>query len=413
MSYCICVEGVTKRYKLATSLPLSRAARPLLRLLGVRHHVARGVDHKVALDDVSFSVTEGERVGIIGENGAGKSTLLHLLAGVAAPTRGSVEVNGRVHAALTIGLALREDLTGRENLYLDAEVQGRTRNETDTVIDRMIAFADLGDFIDQPVRTYSSGMKARLSFTSLVFVEPEILLIDEMLSVGDYWFSQKATHAVRELCGKGRIVMVVSHNLDSLVSMCSRCLWLEEGRVVADGDPATVTAAYRERVRQRDEAEMAAKFSMLGQDWALDSAIRIARVTVGSSRRPGPASVLNVGEDAWISVELSVDRARAAHDLWLWIERLDGLRVTENRWSESSGALNLQPGGVEVVAEMAPMTLGPGLYRVQAELLDDVTTLSTAGAVFKVVAERNLLGGQPALWAPIDVSCRPRAPAER
>ena len=378
MSYCICVEGVTKRYKLATSLPLSRAARPLLRLLGVRHHVARGVDHKVALDDVSFSVTEGERVGIIGENGAGKSTLLHLLAGVAAPTRGSVEVNGRVHAALTIGLAL----------YLDAEVQGRTRNETDTVIDRMIAFADLGDFIDQPVRTYSSGMKARLSFTSLVFVEPEILLIDEMLSVGDYWFSQKATHAVRELCGKGRIVMVVSHNLDSLVSMCSRCLWLEEGRVVADGDPATVTAAYRERVRQRDEAEMAAKFSMLGQDWALDSAIRIARVTVGSSRR-------------------------AAHDLRLWIERLDGLRVTENRWSESSGALNLQPGGVEVVAEMAPMTLGPGLYRVQAELLDDVTTLSTAGAVFKVVAERNLLGGQPALWAPIDVSCRPRAPAER
>jgi lipopolysaccharide transport system ATP-binding protein len=413
VSYGIRVEGVTKRYKLATSLPLPRAARPLLRLLGVRHHAARGVDHKVALDDVSFSVTEGERVAIIGENGAGKSTLLHLLAGVAAPTSGSIEINGRVHAALTIGLALREDLPGRENLYLDAEVQGRTRAETDTVVDRMIAFADLGDFIDQPVRTYSSGMKARLAFTSLVFVEPEILLIDEMLSAGDYWFSQKATHAVRQLCSKGRIVMLVSHNLESMVSMCSRCLWLDGGRLVADGDPAEVTAAYREHVRQRDETTMAAKFSRLGQDWARDGAIRITRVTVGSGRRPGPAAILSVGEDAWISVELSVDQARAADDLRLWIERLDGLRVTENRWSEASGVPGPPAGKSEVVAEMAPMMLGPGLYRVQAELLDGATTMATAGTVFKVVAERVLTGGEPALWAPIEVSCRPRVAADQ
>ena len=413
MSYRIRVEGVTKRYDLATSRPLSRAARALLRLLGVRHQAARGVDHKMALDDVSFSVTEGERVGIIGENGAGKSTLLHLLAGVAAPTSGSVEVDGHVHAALTLGLALREDLSGRENLYLDAEVQGRTRAETDAVIDRMIGFADLGDFINQPVRTYSSGMKARLAFTSLVFVEPEILLIDEMLSVGDYWFSQKATQAVRELCSKGRIVMLVSHNLESIADMCSRCLWLDDGRLVADGDAAEVTAAYREQVRQRDEAEMTAKFSVLRQNWALNDAIRIVRVTVGSSDRPGPASVLNVGVDATIAVELSIAEAARVQDLRLWIERLDGLRVTENSWAESGGVLNPLTGEVEVMAEMAPLILGPGLYRVQVELVNGTTTLATAGAVFKVVAERNLSGGQPALWAPIEVSCRPRVVAER
>jgi len=413
VSYRIRVEGVTKRYDLATSRPLSRAARALLRLLGVRHQAARGVDHKMALDDVSFSVTEGERVGIIGENGAGKSTLLHLLAGVAAPTSGSVEVDGHVHAALTLGLALREDLSGRENLYLDAEVQGRTRAETDAVIDRMIGFADLGDFINQPVRTYSSGMKARLAFTSLVFVEPEILLIDEMLSVGDYWFSQKATQAVRELCSKGRIVMLVSHNLESIADMCSRCLWLDDGRLVADGDAAEVTAAYREQVRQRDEAEMTAKFSVLRQNWALNDAIRIVRVTVGSSDRPGPASVLNVGVDATIAVELSIAEAARVQDLRLWIERLDGLRVTENSWAESGGVLNPLTGEVEVMAEMAPLILGPGLYRVQVELVNGTTTLATAGAVFKVVAERNLSGGQPALWAPIEVSCRPRVVAER
>ena len=413
MSYRIRVEGVTKRYELATSRPFPRAARPLLRLLGVRHQAARKVDHKLALDDVSFSVTEGERVGIIGENGAGKSTLLHLLAGVAAPTSGSVEVDGRVHAALTLGLALREDLSGRENLYLDAEVQGRTRAETDVVIDRMIAFADLGDFINQSVRTYSSGMKARLAFTSLVFVEPEILLIDEMLSVGDYWFSQKATQAVRELCSKGRIVMLVSHNLESIADMCSRCLWLDDGRLVADGDAAEVTAAYREQVRQRDEAEMTAKFSMLRQNWALDDAIRIVRVTVGSSDRPGPASVLNVGENARIAVELSIAEATRVQDLRLWVERLDGLRVTENSWAESGGVLNPLAGEVEVMAEMAPLILGPGLYRVQVELVNGTATLATAGAVFKVVAECNLSGGQPALWAPIEVSCRPRVVTER
>ena len=413
MSYHIHVEAVTKRYELATSRPLPRAARPLFRLLGIRHQARPGVDHKMALDGISFRVTEGERVGIVGENGAGKSTLLHLLAGVAAPTSGSVEVEGRVHAALTLGLALREDLTGRENLYLDAEVQGRTRTDTESSIDQMVDFADLGEFLDQPVRTYSSGMKARLAFTSLVFVEPEVLLIDEMLSVGDYWFSRKAAKAVRQLCGKGRIVILVSHNLDSLVSMCSRCLWLEEGRLVADGDPAPVTAAYREKVRQRDEAETAAKFSTLGQAWSIDSGVRIKRVTVGSSRRSGPATVLSVGEDAWISVELSIDQARSDLDLRLWIERLDGLRVTENRWSESSAVHRLAGHG-EVVVEVTPMVLGPGIYRVQAELLNGTAALATAGVMFKVVAERNLVGGQPALWVPIDVSCRPRvAPAER
>jgi hypothetical protein len=158
---------------------------------------------------------------------------------------------------------------------------------------------------------------------------------------------------------------------------------------------------------------MTAKFSMLRQDWALDDAIRIVRVTVGSSHRPGPASVLNVGEDAWIAVELSIAEAAPVQDLRLWIERLDGLRVTENSWAESGGVLNPLAGEVGVMAEMAPLILGPGLYRVQVELVNGTTTLATAGAVFKVVAERNLSGGQPALWAPVEVSCRPRVAAER
>jgi lipopolysaccharide transport system ATP-binding protein len=411
VSYRIRVRELGKEYALGTSLALPQGIRSLLRLAGRPQPSTPVVERTIALADVSFDVEEGERIGIIGENGAGKSTLLHLLAGVAVPTHGAIEIDGRVHAALTIGVALREDLTGRDNLYVDAEIQGRSRADVDAMMDEMVAFAELGAFIDHPVHTYSSGMKARLAFTSLVFVEPEILLIDETLSVGDHWFAQKATRAVRDLCAKGRIVMLVSHSLESIVAMCSRCLWLEAGRLVADGSPVDVTAAYRERLRQRDEAEMAAKFALSDVGWARDEAARITHVTVGSSRQTGSATIVGVGESVWVRIGVRVTAARPEQDVRLWIERLDGLRVTDNRWSDS-GVRPTLAGEVEVVAEMDPLLLGPGLYRVQAELFSRTTVLATAGTVFKVVADRALRGGQPALRAPITVACHPSSPSE-
>jgi len=407
MSYRIRVENARKEYRLGTGLPLVGLQFTMGMASGAFRRGPGGDAGTVALDDVTFSVTEGERVGIIGENGAGKSTLLHLIAGVETPTGGTIEIEGRVHAALTIGLTLREDLSGRENLYLDAEVHGRRRSEVDAVIGAMIEFADLGAFIDRPVRSYSSGMKARLSFTSLVFVEPEILLIDEMLSVGDHWFAQKAARAVRELCAKGRIVLLVSHSLESIVAMCSRCLWLERGRLAADGDPIQVTSAYRERVRQRDEAEMAARVSVAGAPWTRDDTVRITGVMVGAASQRGLAPVLSVGEDVWVRVGLRITSVPPAHDVRLWIERLDGLRVTENRLSES-GVLPALAGDVELVAELGSLMLGPGFYRIQIEFLSGERIEAKASAAFKVVADHLLTGGQPALRVPVYVSCRPR-----
>src|SRR6185503_15052818 len=154
---------------------------------------------------------------------------------------------------MTLGTVLREEATGRENIYIDAEVQGKTRTEVAPLVDRIIDFSELGTFIDLPVRTFSSGMKARLAFSMLAFIEPEILIIDEVLSVGDAGFSRKAGARMQELARAGRIVLVVSHGMRSIVDMCSRCLWLDGGRIVMDGDPRAVTAAYEQSVRAADD----------------------------------------------------------------------------------------------------------------------------------------------------------------
>ena len=213
-----------------------------------------------AVDGVSLEIANGERVGIIGRNGAGKSTLLHLIAGITTPSSGSIDVTGKVTAVMTLGIGLREEATGRENIYLDGEVQGVARSHIDAALDDVISFSDLGKFIDYPVRTYSTGMKARLAFSMITHLEPEILIIDEALSAGDAAFSAKATRRIKELCKRGKIVIVVSHGMGTINDICNRCLWMDAGRIEMDGKPVDVTQAYIEAVREADEKALLEKF---------------------------------------------------------------------------------------------------------------------------------------------------------
>ena len=217
-----------------------------------------------ALQRVSFSIGSGERVGIIGRNGAGKTTLLSLLAGIAQPTSGEIEVLGNVHAMLTIGMVLRDEATGRENIFLDGAVHGHSPELIEELVPKIIDFVELGEFIDRPVRTYSSGMKARLAFTMGAFTVSDILIIDETLSVGDAAFSRKATRRMKELASEGQIVIAVSHSLSSIVEICDRCLWLDGGRLVMDGPAQEVTKAYAQAVDAADEAELKQKFESDG-----------------------------------------------------------------------------------------------------------------------------------------------------
>lgn len=197
-----------------------------------------------AVDGVTAEIKKGEVVGIIGRNGAGKSTLLKMIAGVLTPTAGKIRLHGNIAPMLELGAGFDHDLTARENIYLNGAILGYSRKFLDDRIENIIDFAELRDFIDQPVRTFSSGMMMRLAFSIATQVDPEILIVDEILSVGDSHFRQKSEGRMREMMSGGTTVLMVSHVLGQIRSLCDRVIWLDHGRVVMDGDAKTVCDAY-------------------------------------------------------------------------------------------------------------------------------------------------------------------------
>jgi len=200
-----------------------------------------------ALKDVSLHINRGEVVGIIGENGAGKSTILKVISGILRPTQGSVEIHGTIVPMLELGCGFDWELTGRENVYLNGAILGLDKKTIDDKYDDILAFSELGDFINQPLRTYSSGMLMRLGFAIAVTVKPEILIVDEIMAVGDDRFQEKSKSKMRELMSGGATVLMVSHNMNDIESFCNRVVWLEHGHIRMEGDTKTVCEAYRNR----------------------------------------------------------------------------------------------------------------------------------------------------------------------
>lgn len=196
-----------------------------------------------ALDGVSFDVTKGETIGIIGRNGSGKSTLLQLLCHILKPTSGKISSLGRISALLQLGAGFHPEFTGRENVYMLGTIMGLSRNEMDNCYADILAFADIGDHINLPVKTYSSGMFVRLAFSTSIHVQPDILVVDEALAVGDAEFSQKCMKYFGSIVGK-KTLIVVSHDINSLLQWSDRILWLDKGKLLADGAPHEVSQAY-------------------------------------------------------------------------------------------------------------------------------------------------------------------------
>ncbi|MBN4061457.1 ABC transporter ATP-binding protein [bacterium AH-315-G11] len=200
-----------------------------------------------ALDDVSFEVKKGETVGIIGRNGSGKSTLLQIICGTLAPTSGTVEVNGRVAALLELGAGFNPEFTGKENVYMNATILGLSKEEIDAKYDDIVAFAEIGDFINQPVKTYSSGMYVRLAFSVIAHVDADILVIDEALAVGDVFFTQKCMRFLRRFMKTGT-VLFVSHDTSAVVNLCPLAVWLQNGKTQLVADAKTVCEKYLENL---------------------------------------------------------------------------------------------------------------------------------------------------------------------
>lgn len=344
-----------------------------------------------AVDGLSLTIREGERVGIIGPNGAGKSTLLHLIAGLSPPSSGYLEVIGTVHAVMTLGAVLRDDLSGLDNIYLDAEIQGRRRLEVEAVCADIVAFSELGDFIERPVRTYSSGMKARLAFSMMVHMQRDILIVDEALSVGDVYFSRKASERIKQLAESGRIVIFVSHGIQSIKDMCTRCIWIDQGRVLMDGDPAIVTAAYLAQVHSQDQGALRRKFGLLPQNGGLLGA-RLEPPQVVQDGKA--ASTLQPGHS--IAIVLKGD-ASSIHEprIDLLLHRLDGTLITT---AEAPG--HVPSGAFSVEVLMSPLVLGVGLYRADVRLMDGGAIRAVGSTVFEVKTTAPLIGGVPMLFYP-------------
>lgn len=202
----------------------------------------------VALKDISFEVARGESFGVIGRNGSGKSTLLKLVSGILKPTTGTIEVAGRISALIELGAGFHPEISGRENIVINGIMLGLTKREIEQRFSRIVEFAGIGDYLDQPVKTYSSGMYVRLGFSVAVHVDPDILLIDEVLAVGDEEFSQKCIAKLQELKFKGVTLLFVTHQLDHVRNLCDRALWLDQGEIAAIGDPVRVVDRYLQAV---------------------------------------------------------------------------------------------------------------------------------------------------------------------
>ncbi len=243
------VEDVSVTYR--TSLESAPTLKNTVLKLGRREKIVREVQ---ALKHVSFEVPEGQVLGVVGANGAGKSTLMRTVAGILPPNSGRVEVHGRVSTLLALGVGFNRKMTGRQNVVLGGLAAGLTRVQLAEKYDEIVKFAELEDFMDMPMRTYSSGMYGRLAFAVAVTMEPEILLIDEALSVGDARFRKKSFRKMRELCGEDRTILLVSHALGSIKELCDQAIWIHKGELRMWDDPESVVDAYTEFLEVGEDA---------------------------------------------------------------------------------------------------------------------------------------------------------------
>ena len=331
----------------------------------VRRLLGRTVDDELhnqefwALRDVSFEVARGEAVGIIGPNGAGKSTALKLLTRIMKPTRGCCSVRGRVGALIEVASGFHPDLTGRENVFLQGAIMGMSQADVSTRFDDIVSFAGLEAFLDTPVKRYSSGMQARLGFAIAAHMDPDVLFVDEVLSVGDISFQSRCTDKMREHVRRGTTLIFVSHNLQAVAALCRRCIVLGGGTKLHDGDPEQGIATY---------LEAGQKFS--SRYSAADQTFRVRSIAMG--RRHGRAGPLHPHEPCSLTVVLECLRDSPPANVGLELERTRDLFYAYGATSEELGLeLVACRAGETVTVEMAFVAhLARGHYRVNINVRD-------------------------------------------
>ena len=318
-----------------------------------------------ALRDVSFTVAPGEALGIIGPNGAGKTTTLKLLSRITYPTEGEVEVRGRFASLIELGAGFHPDLTGRENVYLNGAILGLSRKQIDARLDEIVAFAELERFIDTPVKRYSSGMYARLGFSVAAHIDPDVLLIDEVLAVGDMRFQQRCFDRMREMRGSARALVFISHNLFAMRSLCTKAILLNRGQVVAAGAPAEVIQAYQDLDASATSGQ--AEGAAGGRD---ETPISLQGVEILDAAG-SPVTELGFGERMVVRIHWRATRAVEDPTFSFAVLRPDGRVVTAASTQvavHGTGTVDGE-GTAEFVADGLPLM--PGVYTVYSYISDD------------------------------------------
>jgi len=358
----IVVDGVHKWYRVYAS--------PSERIKRVIGRPSRHLDFR-ALDDVSFTVEPGSAVGVIGENGAGKSTLLKIIAGTTTPTAGSVEVRGVVAAILELGAAFHPEFSGRDNAILYGALMGLERGVMETRLDDIFAFAELGEFIQHPVKSYSTGMVMRLAFAVATHVDPDVLVVDEALAVGDGYFQKKCVDRIREIRDSGTTILFCSHSMYYVSLFCGRALWLRQGRIERDGPAQEVVSAYEEFLVNREKRRLDSQSEDGADAEAVprgqQARIRGIKVFDGEGR-----AVEEYAPGMELVVELeweSVDPEAALH-VGVAIERGDGTRMLAVATFLDDLPTRSGPGIRRDRVRFTDLPLAKGTYSVTGYLFD-------------------------------------------
>jgi ABC-type polysaccharide/polyol phosphate transport system ATPase subunit len=334
-----------------------------------------------ALKDVSFSVAAGRTFGIIGRNGSGKSSMLKLIAGIGKPTTGTVRVNGRVSALIELGAGFHPEISGRENVFINGMMLGLSKREVSERFDEIVSFAELEEFIDAPVKTYSSGMYMRLGFAVAINVNPDVLLVDEVLAVGDQGFTRKCLEKFAEFRRRGRTVLLVTHSLDMVTRFCDEALWIDHGRIRMQGEPQRVIDAYMYDVASTEQAHAARQ----------QSARRDAEFTSVQLLTPEgqPASALASGGALVVRARVRPTARDARITIGLEILRSDGVRC----YSTTSALDGVRPlivrgeGTIECVFERLDLTAGAYVVALSVRGVDDTAAAYAQEHPFTVTSD--------------------------
>lgn len=371
-------SGLGKRYRIGEHPALFGSLREYVgdRLAGRRSPRGAGPPGTIwALRDVDLEVREGEVLGLIGRNGSGKTTLLKVLSRITEPTTGRVELRGRVGSLLEVGTGFHRELTGRENVYLSGAILGMGRREIERKLDEIVAFSGVETFLDTPVKRYSSGMHLRLAFSVAAHLEPEILLVDEILAVGDAEFRRKCLAKMDEVAAGGRTVLFVSHNLAAVRKLCHRCVLLEGGRLVADGSPTAAIRAYSELDAAEEAAQDGEPRGAGGTGGPL--AIRAVRV------EGGDGDVLHAGRPWRIGCTTVVTEPMANLSLAVALSDEEGRLVLFSRLDSAAAPELATPGRHAVRLEVPPVHPAPGLYSLALKAVGERRAAPAPGEAVK------------------------------